>query len=86
MREEAASGAYKSSSLVVVRPFAPAPPQATGTSGSTPSLPFLREPVDVLRNGLPALKESASTSHPVEDIVKAHAKVRGTLLRCRCIA
>jgi len=38
------------------------------------TLPFLREPHDTLRQGLPALKEAASASHPVEAAVAGAGK------------
>lgn len=38
------------------------------------SLPFLRQPHDTLRQGLPTLKEDATLAHPVEEMLR---KVRG---------
>lgn len=41
------------------------------------ALPLLREPHDSLRQGLPALKATASTSHPVEEL-QQKAKAEGS--------
>ena len=47
-----------------------------GSDATAAGLPFLRAPHDVLRDGLPTLKEDARLVHPVEAVQKqarAHA-------------
>mmetsp|Transcript_10770 Transcript_10770/g.66476 ORF Transcript_10770/g.66476 Transcript_10770/m.66476 type:complete len:138 (+) Transcript_10770:224-637(+) len=38
------------------------------------SLPFLQQPHDTLRQGLPTLKEDATLSHPVEEMLRERTK------------
>ena len=41
-----------------------------GSDATAAGLPFLRAPHDVLRDGLPTLKEDARVVHPVEAVQK----------------